>query len=202
MNKKGMELHYIVLFVLAAGILVGGMIAFAKPALKSAEDIFGEKGWLSQTFSKWFSFSKEVEEIEIIDEERIDEGTVVGLNPISYDKMSGSGSEIQKLSYGKGWILYVFVGDALGGATSGYEKIYEKSLATLLSSDEFRGKTIEISGKIYIHTPSQNDFQWFENVIDEKETDTYDTDKDKTITPEELAQIIVANLFEKQKEES
>ena len=74
----------------------------------------------------------------------------------------------------------------------------DTTLADILRSDELRGKII-IDGKIYVHTPTEPrdpslQFQWFEDT----KGDLHYTTDDKTITPENLAAIIISSCYKEQ----
>lgn len=182
--KKAEMNFQLVLFILAIVTLAGAMFAFAGPALRFGEDFLGTLG---------FEFkAEEKETILTIDEERIEEGTpplLIGYLP--YDKESEKIRAIIKNSYGKKWSLIYYKG------TERMTEVSEKSLQEVLDSEYTRG-SITVGENVYIHSPSKNDFKWFE---DTKKNYDYDAGEE-TITSEELAQLIVADLFEEAKEES
>lgn len=183
--KKAEMNFQLVLFILAIVTLAGAMFAFAGPALKFGEDFLGKLGFELK--------AEEKEAILTIDEERIDEGTPLLIGYLPYDKESDKERVIIKNSYGKKWNLIYYKG------TERVTQLSEKPLKEILDSEETRG-SITVGEKVYIHSPSRNDFKWFE---DTKKNYDYDEGIDTTIeNTEDLAQIIVADLFEQAKEES
>ena len=167
MNKKGMDGPVLV-------GLIGVVIFFVAISFAIIPKWSGLVGWVSEHVG--FDFGTEEKTTDqLIDEERIDAGTKIEINTLSYDQESG-GTIIIKQAYGQGWNLeiqetvfqtfsehYTGPGWLLLYLTSGEEKpapiVPNKKLEDILSSCNVRGSISSILiaektyslGKTYVH---------------------------------------------------
>lgn len=201
-NKKAEMNWQIVKIVIAALFLVGLSFIFI-PELSN----FG--GWIEQNIG--FNFgTQEIITTETIDEERIDAWTQISVESVSSDSKSGY-LVIIKQQYGGGWNLETFssqaavrnrAGEIMTPAQTSYTTLVaNKKLAEILSNSDtaLRG-AITANGKTYIHAvdltdtdPSTPDFMWYYDINSNQQYDSTDT----KIEPDALAQLIVADLFNK-----
>ena len=224
---KKAQMGTTVKWIIAAVFLVSLIGVFTPLIKKAIEPLQGD----------WFSTGKETT-TETIDEERIDADTPIPINSLEYDKESGL-TVIVKQEYGQGWNFevqktafdtfsdqYTGPGWLFVYLMSGEEKpqpiLENEKIVDILNSNKLHGK-IEINGKTYIHTPSENNFCWFadtdnsafdgETFTDEEKTgnikcqhdegesftDTNNNNKydpGEAITTEKLRQHILALLWE------
>lgn len=156
MNKKADINFQTVLIILAAATLLGVIVIFVGPTIKTATNFLDKFG---------FDFTAEDLTTETIDEERIDADTIikidtvddgpyvvgtddellpqetsVALGSISYDDNSGL-TKIEKGASGNGWILKGF-------KTKADEKaLYVEYQTKMLSTTELEEKQILLEGK-------------------------------------------------------
>ena len=197
MNRKADLSFQTVLIILAAATLLGAVVIFVGPTIKTATNFLDKFG---------FNFAADDATTETIDEERIDATTEIPIEMLAYDKESGL-TVIIKQEYGMAWNFevqktafdtfseqYTGPGFLLVYLMSGEEEpqpiLENKKLVEILNSDKLRG-SISINGKTYIHTPSEHDFAWFE---DTNNDGFYKTGEE--IETEKLSQLILASKWE------
>lgn len=195
MNKKaqGISLQ-LVFFILAGIILFFAAYEFVPDTIDTAKEFFEGLG---------FGFEEQTVPNQVIDEERIDEGTKISFSALSYDSQSGQMYIIKNI-FGKGWSLYKI---NYGGleyetvvGTRGIEKEetlleQQQTLSALLTSDNVRG-TLLIGDTFYIHSSYAYE-GWFQET--EEGDRRYQTGEE--IPVEDLTNIILADLYTQATEE-
>lgn len=196
-NKKAMEMSFLVSIILVLGLL--GIAVFSD---------FGPKKLIDNTkkFFESFDFTLDENAVpeQVIDEERIDAGTLIKIHAVALDSMSGT-TWIKKQSYGQGWNLEYDEEELYVKYQTKQISLYDipkemvilpnKPLESILVSDDLRG-SIKIDGKTYIHIPQQHDFQWF---ADKNNDEVYQEGEEINI--EEIKKIILADLYTQATEE-